>query len=207
MLGAGGWPLGWIFPISVVGMFGPRRMVAAESNGTPATAPYAFVDALHDAGPGASAVNTMQCGVVTHAPTSMQVEPSVPEGRSDHVIEDSNAAVNAEAAINKPLVPSIGPSPYSNLDRVGAQDGAVSFGQHAAGPAFLDARWEAPADGHGELLCFNDGQKENMVLGKAVLRVYLRSTMMPGGQLEYETTYAEKALRQSDSSSVLYTRL
>ena len=78
----------------------------------------------------------------------------------------------------------------------------VSLGHPAVGP---EAGWEVAAGSHcNVLLCVN--AEGNLVLGKAVLRAYLRSTMMPGGYLDLEATYVEKALQQSDSGSSFNTR-
>ena len=46
----------------------------------------------------------------------------------------------------------------------------------------------------------------DIALGRAVLRVYQRSTLMPGGYLDLEATYVEHAIRHSDSSSSFHTR-
>ena len=50
------------------------------------------------------------------------------------------------------------------------------------------------------------GMKENTELSRAVLQVYQQSTLIPGGHLDLEASYAERALRQSDSGSSFHTR-
>jgi hypothetical protein len=50
------------------------------------------------------------------------------------------------------------------------------------------------------------GLEGNTELCRAVLLLYQRSTLMPGGHLDLEATYAEHALRHSDSGSSFHTR-
>jgi hypothetical protein len=158
------------------------------------TTPYASADALYDS----------EGCVAMNGPMPMQ--PSAQVGQFDSVIfEDHNALASSEAA----LVPSTGHIPAKNLDRDCAQDGTVGSDSVPGdiGPAFLDVGLEDEADWHGiQPQCDDVAQNVNPVLEKAVLRSYLRSTMMPGGHLDLDATYVEKALRQSDSSSAFHTR-
>jgi hypothetical protein len=195
MLGAGGWPLGWLLPLTVAGMGAPRRKAA--HNGMSLTTPYAFMEALHDSG--GSTGDTLEG---PHA--TMQTQPSAQVGHfDDFIFEDRDAAATSEAALFSPATPSRA----SNLERLCSQNGVVGSGPDAVGPALLNSGWEAASDWHDRQLQRDDvAFNGDLVQGKAVLRVYLRSAMMPGGRLDLEATYVEKALRQSDSSSAFHTR-
>ena len=48
--------------------------------------------------------------------------------------------------------------------------------------------------------------EQDLDLTKAVIQVFLRCTLLPGGYLDRRANTVERAMRESNSGSVLYTR-
>ena len=135
-------------------------------------------------------------GEASAAVQVLHLHPAAPSGQTEG---DAIAAINAAAT---PHI-IVHPSPMDKMDSM-ALELAGSCTTVAEGQ--LCTGWKNRVTGVWSEAIEAAGLEGNTALGRAVLLVYQRSTLMSGGHLDLEATYAEYALRHSDSSSSFHTR-
>jgi hypothetical protein len=128
--------------------------------------------------------------------TALQLPPTGPPGQIRTETEGSASAITIAATVTHP-------SPMDELNSIALEPAG---GGETNGQTNLALGCDKDVAGVWREASISAGLEGNTELSRAVLLVYQRSTLLPGGHLDLEATYAEQALRTSDSSSSFHTR-